>query len=148
MKNLMLLRTHGTEPGTIAVNLTGQPIKFDADYIADPDGSAKSLLAAHVVIVVDFKSTQRGVDALNKILAIGVLSLAIENIESRGRVWIFQNGEHKDLEINFPEKRIGIFTMSELKEYAGDDWDDIKDSPEQLKTFSYLVAGNRERLAA
>lgn len=149
MKKLIQLRAQGTEPETVVVNLTGRSVDYPNAYIAEPNGSIKSLYAANVVVIVDEVTRERGVESLNKIMAMGVLSLAIANMDSGVKVWILKDGEYPDLvakQISLPEKRYGAYTESQLKELAGDDWKDIKDSPDMLNTFSYLCLANKQQI--
>ncbi len=143
MKKLMQLRVQGTEPDTVVVNLTGKPLDFPNAYIAEPNGSIKSLYAANVVVVADGESLHRVPDALYSINRLGVssLSLILDG-------WLKWTKIGSGYAFEEQEKMIGAYTESQLKDLAGDDWNDIKNSPEILNTFSYLCLANKQQIEA
>lgn len=147
MKNLMRLRAQGTEPELIAVNLTGKPVEYPKAYIAEPDGSIKSLYAANVVVLCgdDADNFYRSVLAANKIFRLGVSSLEIYCADFMRWTRDAEGGWNliEDKEPN-SEKMYGIYSNSDLEIYAGDDWDEIKNSDELKNTFAYLLNSNHE----
>ena len=142
MKTLLKMRAVGNEPELVALNLTGKPTTYPGAYIAEPDGSMKSLYAANVVVLVDDDSFDRGCDALHYLGKMGVESWALAYLIDG--VWevCHSSGGWTDATLN--EKRVGIYTESRLKELAGEDWKDLEASPEMLKTFAYLCQQNGE----
>lgn len=147
MKKLMRLRAQGTEPELIAVNLTDKPAEYPGAYIAEPNGSIRSLYAANVVVLCgdDF---YRAVIAANRIDRLGVTSLEIycadflRWVKDEDGGWIIKEDEPE------PEKMFGIYSESDLKIYAGDDWDEIKNSDELKNTYAYLLNSTAPELRA
>ena len=88
MKTLFAQRAGGTEYERIAVNLTGKPLEStDCQYIAEPNGPVASLRATHVRLYADWNSRDRLRKAIDRTLAVGVLSLAI--VFEQETIWIF-----------------------------------------------------------
>lgn len=151
MNRLKQYRMNYGDPVNVVINLTDKPLRDHIHdgkitrFIAKPKGDTTALIGMSVILRVDSESITYALDSLNKFMQARPLDLFIEYPDKNSLVAIVLNGDKQD----FTKLKITCygFTNAELKELAGDDWDEISADEELKTTFAHMARENKKRQA-